>query len=70
MKEPSFDSTPEFQHFKAVMRGVIAVPKERLDALVRAAKDESPRKGNPDAPGKKRVKRRISSTQPRTKKPH
>jgi hypothetical protein len=56
MKEPSFDSTPEFQHFRDVMRGVLAVPKTRLDELVQAAKDESPRKGNPHAPGKKRVK--------------
>jgi hypothetical protein len=64
MKEPSFDRTPEFQHFKTVMRGVLAVPKERLYALVEAAKEESPRKGNPDAPGMKRVKKRAS------KKPH
>jgi len=64
MKEPSFDRTPEFRHFKEVMRGVIAVPKERLDELVRTAKDDSPRKGNPDAPGMKRVKKRAS------KKPH
>lgn len=68
--EPSFNSTAEFRHFKEVMRGVLAVPKERLDELVRVAKDESPRKGNPEAPGKKRIKRRISSTQSRTKKPH
>ena len=33
MKEQSFDSTPEFQNFKKVMRGVLAVPKERLDEL-------------------------------------
>jgi hypothetical protein len=61
MKEPSFDSTPEFKHFKTVMRGVLAVPKERLDAMVQAAKEESPRKGDPDAPGKKRIKRRRKS---------
>jgi hypothetical protein len=36
------------------MKQVLAVPKERLDALVQAAKDGSPRKGDPDAPGKKR----------------
>jgi hypothetical protein len=57
MKEPSFDSTPEFQHFRDVMRGVLAVPKARLDALLEAAKENSPRKGNPHAPGKKRKKR-------------
>jgi hypothetical protein len=64
MREPSFDSTPEFKNFKTVMRGVLAVPKERLDELVRVAKAESPRKGDPDAPGMKRVKKRSS------KKPH
>jgi len=58
MKEPSFDSTPEFQHFKEVMRGVLAVPKERLDKLVKAAKEESPLNGQPNAPGKKRVRKR------------
>jgi len=34
MTEPSFDSTPEFQHFSEVMRGVLAVPKKRIDELV------------------------------------
>ena len=60
MKEPAFDSTPEFQHFKEVMRGVLSVPKGRLDELVERAKRESSRVGNPNAPGKKRrlVKRR------------
>ena len=57
MKEPSFDSTPEFDQFRNVMRRVIAVPKERLDELVEQAKKESPRNGNPDAPGRKRTKR-------------
>jgi hypothetical protein len=55
MKEPSFDSTPEFQHFKNVMRGVLAVPKARLDELVRDAAKTSARKGNPAAPGRKRT---------------
>lgn len=58
MKEPSFDSTPEFQHFREVMRGVLAVPKKRLDELVSEAKENSPRNGNPHAPGQKRVKRK------------
>ena len=55
MKEPSFDQTPEFAHFKTVMRGVLSVPKERLDTLIKAAKKESPRNGDPHAPGKKRA---------------
>jgi len=61
MKAPSFDSTPEFQHFKSVMRGVLAVPKARLDALVEQAKKDSPRVGNPNAPGKKRKTKRQRS---------
>jgi len=58
MKAAPFDSTPEFQHFKEVMRGVLAVPKKRLDELVRLAKETSPRNGNPYAPGQKRVAKR------------
>jgi hypothetical protein len=54
MKEPSFDATPEFEQFKSVMRRVITVPKERLDELVQQAKKESPRNGDPAAPGRKR----------------
>ncbi len=53
MKGPSFDSTPEFEHFKEAMRGILAVPKARLDELVAAARKDSPRKGLPDAPGRK-----------------
>jgi hypothetical protein len=58
MKERAFDSTPEFQHFKNVMRGVLAVPKARLDELVKEAEQASPRKGNPHAPGRKSVRRK------------
>lgn len=53
MKPAAFNSTPEFQHFKNVMRKVLVVPKEELDELVRISKDESPRNGNPHAPGRK-----------------
>jgi hypothetical protein len=56
MKEPSFDSTPEFRHFKEVMCGILAVPKTRIDELVREAKENSPRKGN--AAGQKPVERK------------
>jgi hypothetical protein len=55
MNESSFDSTPEFQQFRDVMRGVMSVPKKRVDRLVEAAKESSPRKGNPHAPGRKRA---------------
>jgi uncharacterized tellurite resistance protein B-like protein len=42
MKEsPAFDKSPEFQHFKEVMKEVLAVPKERLDQLLKKAKDKS-----------------------------
>jgi hypothetical protein len=60
MKEPAFDSTPEFRHFTEVMRGVLAVPKKRLDELVAAARETSPRNGNRSAPGRKAgaIKRR------------
>ena len=64
MKPASFDQTPEFQHFRGVMRGVLTVPKERVDELVREAHDASPRKDNPDAPGRKsrrRVPKRSAS---------
>ena len=54
MKEPAFDKTPEFRHFKDVMQGILSVSKTRLDELVREAKENSPRKGDPHAPGQKR----------------
>ena len=53
-----FDATQEFQDFKEVMRGVLIVPKQRLNELVEEAKESSPRKGNPNAPGKKRAVKR------------
>jgi len=60
MKEPAFDATPEFEHFTDVMRSILTVPKKRLDELVRDAKENSPRKGDPRAPGQKPAKRRSS----------
>jgi hypothetical protein len=62
MKEPAFDSTLEFRHFKEVMRGVLAVPKERINELVEQAKKESPRRNNPSSPGRKRARRQRSAT--------
>jgi len=58
MKSAPFESTPEFAHFKSVMSKLIRVPKDELDALVQASKDSSPRKSNPDSPGRKPNKRR------------
>jgi hypothetical protein len=64
MRDGPFDATPEFKHFKEVMRGVLTVSKKRLDELVQEAKDNSPRKDNPHAPGQRRVKRRTSKKSP------
>jgi hypothetical protein len=58
MKAERFEATPEFKHFKDVMRHVLAIPKERLDKLVRESKEASPRNGDPLSPGRKRVRRR------------
>lgn len=57
MKPASFNSTPAFQHFREVMRKLIAVPKAELDQMVNAAKEASPRNSDPNAPGRKRTKR-------------
>jgi hypothetical protein len=57
MKATQFEATPKFEHFKKVMREVLAVPKARLDELVRDAKENSPRKGDPNAPGQKQMQR-------------
>jgi hypothetical protein len=71
MKVAPFDSTPEFRHFKEVMRGILAVPKKRIDELVQAAKESSPRKDNPHAPGQKRAaKRKMDNSLSRNKKPN
>ena len=57
MSEGPFNETPEVARFKEVMRGVMSVSKKRLDELLKASRDESPRKDNPKAPGRKRVDR-------------
>ena len=48
-----FDKTPEFAHFKSIMKRLLAVPKSEIDRKVRQAKKRSPRVGNPNAPGRK-----------------
>jgi len=62
MKDGPFDASPEFKHFKEVMRGVLSVSKKRLDELVERAKEKSPRNGNPNAPGQKRTPVRDRKT--------
>jgi hypothetical protein len=49
-----FESTPEFANFKAGMTQLLSIPKAELDALVKKAKETSPRAGNPKAAGRKR----------------
>jgi hypothetical protein len=63
MSSGSFDSAPEFARFTEGMRKLIAVPKSRIDELVKEARESSPRKNNPHAPGRKRNKRSKRSTQ-------
>ena len=52
-----FESTPEFQHFREVMKRVIAVPKAEIDRRLKASSEASPRKGNAIAPGRKKTKK-------------
>jgi hypothetical protein len=59
MKPSSFESTPEFANFRSVMQKLIKVPKAELDRMVREAADASPRKNNPNAPGRKAKRRRL-----------
>ena len=48
-----FKATPEFGRFKNIMRKLLKVSKSELDHKVRKAKEQSPRAGNPNAPGRK-----------------
>lgn len=56
MKSEPFESTPEFAAFDAAMRKIIKVSKPELDKRVAAAKEASPRKNNPKAPGQKKAR--------------
>jgi hypothetical protein len=55
----AFTSSPEFKKFKDVMRRLIQVPKAEVDELVAEAKESSLRNNNPNAPGRKRSKKRA-----------
>lgn len=48
-----FRATSEFKKFKRIVRNLLAVPKADLDRMVHHAKRNSPRRGNPNAPGRK-----------------
>jgi len=52
-----FDSQPEFQRFKSVMKRVVVVSKAELEERILESKEHSPRKGNPSAPGRKKAKK-------------
>ncbi len=49
-----FEASPEFAVFKRGMKKLLNVPKSELDEAVRMAKIESPRRGDPMAPGRKK----------------
>jgi hypothetical protein len=49
-----FESSPGFANFRPIMKRLLAVPKAELDARIRAAKEASPRAGNPKAAGRKK----------------
>ena len=48
-----FRASPEFRKFKGIMRNLLSVTKPELDRMVEQAKKDSPRAGNPNAPGRK-----------------
>jgi len=48
-----FRASPEFSKFTKVMRRILRIPKIELDYRVREAKLNSPRFGDPNAPGRK-----------------
>jgi hypothetical protein len=48
-----FEASPEFANFKRGMRRILAVPKSVIDARIIAAKESSPRTGNPKSAGRK-----------------
>lgn len=51
-----FEASLEFRDFKGIMRRLLTVPKAALDRKVRKAKEKSPRAGNPNAPGRRKLK--------------
>jgi len=49
-----FEQSPEFANFKEGMKKLLAVPKSTLNEHVKRAKEESSRRDNPLAPGRKK----------------
>ncbi len=55
LSEKQFEESPDFDNFKGIMRRLLSVPKSELDGYVKAAKQTSPRTGNPDAAGREKT---------------
>ena len=49
-----FTASLEFRKFRTGMKQLLKVPKAKLDRLVEDARADSPRMGDPNAPGRKR----------------
>ena len=49
-----FENTPEFRRFKTGMKELLKVSKAELDRRIEQAKQNSPRIGKLNAPGRKR----------------
>ena len=60
----AFESTPEFTALKVTVGKLLKVSKAKLERRVAAAKEASPRKGNPKAA------RRKAATKQEPKLPH
>jgi hypothetical protein len=52
-----FMGSPEFRKFRAGIKRLLKVPKAELDKRVAIAREASPRSGNPNAPGRKPMKK-------------
>ena len=53
LSDEAFVASPEFRRFRSGMKRLLKVPKAELDHWVRTARAESPRAGNPNAPGRR-----------------
>jgi hypothetical protein len=54
LSDEAFVASPEFRRFRSGMKKLLKFPKSELDHRVRTAKAQSPRAGNPNAPGRKK----------------
>jgi len=49
-----FETTAEFERFRSGMKKILTISKSKLDERVREHRANSPRLGDPNAPGRKR----------------